>query len=79
MGNKKVKLARDEASAEERLQSSIKKCIAGVTTNNTARDEKYVARWAMMFVKQDVRKENLALLTAEMSLMCAEVKAWHKV
>jgi hypothetical protein len=55
MGNKKVKLARDEASAEERLQSSIEKCIAGVTTNNTAREEKYVARWAIMFVKQDVK------------------------
>jgi hypothetical protein len=45
----------------------------------------------MMFEKQEVkigllktnvtvikRKEDLALLTADMSSMCAEVKVWHK-
>jgi hypothetical protein len=82
----------------ERLQSSIEKCIAGVATNNTAREEKEAARevkfdalWAKMFEKQEVkidllktniaaikRKEDLALFTADTSLMCAEVKAWHK-
>jgi hypothetical protein len=56
MGNKKAKLARDEASTMERLQSIINKCIAGVATNNAAREEKYAtskdkfdAWWAMMF------------------------------
>jgi hypothetical protein len=46
----------------ERLQSSIKKCIAGVATNNTAREEKEAARkvkfdalWAKMFEKQEVK------------------------
>jgi hypothetical protein len=98
MGNKKAKQARDETPAMERLQSSIGKCIAGVATNNAAREEKKVARevkfdarWAMMFDKQEVnigllktnvaaikRNEDLALLTADNSSMCAEVKAWHK-
>jgi hypothetical protein len=74
MGNKKAKLARDKVSAMERLQSSIDKCIAGVATNNAAREEKFDARWAMIFEKQEVkigllktnvaaikRKEDLAL------------------
>jgi hypothetical protein len=94
MGNKKAKQARDETPAMERLQSSIGKCIAGVATNNAAREEKKVerevkfdARWAMMFDKQEVnigllkinvaaikRKEDLALLTADNSSMCAKVK-----
>jgi hypothetical protein len=56
-----------------------------------ARDVKLDARWAMMFEKQEVkisllktnviaikRKEDLALLTADTSSMCTEVKAWHK-
>jgi hypothetical protein len=75
----------------ERLQSSIEKCITGVVTNKVARKEKYDARWVMMFEKQEVkigllkinvatikRKEDLALLTADTSSMCAKVKAWHK-
>jgi hypothetical protein len=44
MGNKKAKLARDEARAMEKLQSTIDKCLAGVVTNNAAREEKYVAK-----------------------------------
>jgi hypothetical protein len=56
-----------------------------------AREVKFVARWDKMFEKQEVKidllktnvaaiktKEDLALLTADTSLMCAEVKAWHK-
>jgi hypothetical protein len=39
MGNKKAKLAWEEALAMETLQSSIDKCIAGVATNNAARKE----------------------------------------
>jgi hypothetical protein len=46
----------------ERVQSSIDKCIAGVATNNAAREEKeaarevkFDARWAMMFEKQEVK------------------------
>jgi hypothetical protein len=46
----------------EQLQSSIKKCIADVATNNTAREEKEAARevnfdalWAKMFEKQEVK------------------------
>jgi hypothetical protein len=91
MGTKKAKLARDDAPAAERLQSSIEKSIAGVATNNAAREEKYDARCTMMFEKQGVkigllktnvaaikRKEDLTLLTADTSSMCAEVKAWHK-
>jgi hypothetical protein len=98
MGNKKAKQAREDMPAMEKLQSSIDKCIAGVATNNAAREEKeatrevkFDARWAMMFEKQDVkinllktnvaaikRKEDLALLTADTSLMYAEVKAWPK-
>jgi hypothetical protein len=75
----------------ERLQSSIEKCIAGVATNYAAREEKFDARWDKMFEKQEVkigllktnvaaikRKEDLALLTTDISSMCAEVKAWHK-
>jgi hypothetical protein len=55
------------------------------------REEKFDARWDKMFEKQEVkigllktnvaaikRKEDLALLTTDTSLMCAEVKAWHK-
>jgi hypothetical protein len=38
----------------ERLQSCLEKYIANVTTNNVLRDEKYDARWAMMFEKQEV-------------------------
>jgi hypothetical protein len=99
MGNKKAKQAREDVSTMERLQSSIKKCIAGVATTNTAREEKeaarevkFNARWATIFEKQEVkisllktnvtaikRKEDLALLTADTSSMCDEVKAWHKV
>jgi hypothetical protein len=73
------------------LQSSIEKCIAGVATNNAVREEKYDAWWALMFEKQEVkigflktnvsaikRKEDLALLSADTSLMCAKVKMWHK-
>jgi hypothetical protein len=52
LGNKKAKLAQDEAPAVERLQSSIEKCIAVVATNNSTREEKYDARWAKMFEKQ---------------------------
>jgi hypothetical protein len=62
MGNKKAKQAREDAPAVEKLQSSIDKCIAGVATNDTARDEKEAARevkfdaqWAMMFEKQEVK------------------------
>jgi hypothetical protein len=43
MGTGKAMLARDEAPAMERLQSSTNKCIAGVATNNAAREEKYDA------------------------------------
>jgi hypothetical protein len=56
-----------------------------------AREVKLDARWAKMFEKQEVkidllktnvaaikRKEDLALLTADTSSMCVEVKAWHK-
>jgi hypothetical protein len=75
----------------ERLQSSIEKCIAGVAMNYVAREVKFDAQWDKMFEKQEVkieflknnvaaikRKEDLALLTADTSSMCAEVKAWHK-
>jgi hypothetical protein len=91
MRNKKAKLARYEAPAVKRLQSSIEKCIASVATNNVVREEKYDARWAMMFEKQEVkigllktnvvvikRKEVLPLLTTDTSSMYAKVKAWHK-
>jgi hypothetical protein len=57
-----------------------------------AREVKFDARWAMMFEKQEMkigllkinvaaikRMEDLALLTADMSSMCAEVNAWHKM
>jgi thioredoxin-like negative regulator of GroEL len=57
-----------------------------------AREVKFDARWDKMFEKQEVkidllktnvaaikRKEDLALLTADTSSMCAKVKAWHKV
>jgi hypothetical protein len=56
-----------------------------------AREVKLDARWAKMFEKQEVkidllknnvaaikRKEVKALLTADTSSMCVEVKAWHK-
>jgi hypothetical protein len=56
-----------------------------------ARKVKFNAWWDKMFEKQEVkidllktniatikRKEDLALLTVDTSLMCAEVKAWHK-
>jgi hypothetical protein len=56
-----------------------------------AREAKFDARWATMFEKQEVkignlktniaaikRKEDLALLTADTSSICTEVKAWHK-
>jgi hypothetical protein len=56
-----------------------------------ARELNFDARWAKMFEKQEVkidllktnvamikRKEDLALLTADTSSMCAEVKAWRK-
>jgi hypothetical protein len=66
MGNKKVKLARDEALEAKRLQSSIKKCIASVATNNAVTEEKYDAWWAMMFEKQEVKidllKNNVAMI-----------------
>jgi hypothetical protein len=46
----------------ERLQSSIKKCIAGVATNYAAREEKEAARkvkfdtwWNKMFEKKEVK------------------------
>jgi hypothetical protein len=55
------------------------------------REVKFDARWVMMFEKQEVkigllntnvaaikRKEDLSLLTIDTSLMCTEVKAWHK-
>jgi hypothetical protein len=56
-----------------------------------ARKVKFDARWAMMFEKQEMkigllktnvaaikRKEDLALLTADTSSICAKVKACHK-
>jgi hypothetical protein len=62
-----------------------------VSSNNVAREEKFDAWWAMMFEKQEVkigllktnvaakkRKEDLTLLTADISSMGAEVKTWHK-
>jgi hypothetical protein len=62
-----------------------------VARNEAARKVKFDARWAMMFGKQEVkigllmtnvaaikRKEVLALLTADTSSMCDEVKAQHK-
>jgi hypothetical protein len=98
MGNKKAKLAWEEVPTMERLRSRIDKWIAGVATNNVAREEKQAARkvkfdaqWVMMFEKQEVkigllktndaaikRNEDLALLTADTSSMCDEVKAWNK-
>jgi hypothetical protein len=56
-----------------------------------AREVKLGARWAKMFEKQEVkidllktnfaaikRNEDMALLTADTSSICAEMKAWHK-
>jgi hypothetical protein len=97
MGNKKAKQAREDVPKMERLQSSIDRCIAGLETNNEAREEKEAVRkvkfdawWAMMFEKQEVkigllktnvatikRREDLALLTADTSSMCVEMKAWN--
>jgi hypothetical protein len=58
MGNKKAKQAREDALAMEWLQSSIKKCIAGVAMNYAAREGKEAARevkfdawWDKMFEK----------------------------
>jgi hypothetical protein len=73
MGNKKAKLAWDEAPAIGRLQSSIDKCINGVAKNNTVREEKEAARkvkfdtrWAIMFEKQEAKigllKTNVAAI-----------------
>jgi hypothetical protein len=44
LGNKKAKQAQEDAPAMERLQSSIKKCIAGVVMNYAAREEKEASR-----------------------------------
>jgi hypothetical protein len=73
MGNKKAKQAREDAPAMEQLQSSIEKCITGVTTNYAAREEKEAARevkfdalWDKMFEKQEVKidllKTNVAAI-----------------
>jgi hypothetical protein len=73
LGNKKGKQAREDASAMERLQSSIEKCIAGVAMNyaareekEAAREEKFDARWDKMFEKQEVKigllKTNVAAI-----------------
>jgi aryl carrier-like protein len=73
MGNKKTKQSREDASAMERLQSSIKKCIPGVAMNYAAREEKeaarevkFDARWDKMFEKQEVKidllKTNVAAI-----------------
>jgi hypothetical protein len=54
-GHKKAKLARDAAPMVERLQSCLENSIAGVTSNVILMDEKFDARWVMMFEKQDGR------------------------
>jgi hypothetical protein len=50
--NKKAKLAMDAALAGEMLQSCREKCIADFTKNSVLRDEKYHARWTVMFEEQ---------------------------
>jgi hypothetical protein len=86
MRNKNTKLARDEASTTNRLQSCLEKCIAGVASKNNAGEEKFDARWAIMFEKQEVKirllktnvttkkRKDLVLLTTDMSSMGTEVK-----
>jgi len=90
-GNKRDKAARGAAPAAERLQSSIKQCIADAKNSAAKREEKSDARWTALMTKHDVkldllrtkvttkkRNTDLALLmAADMSTMDEQVKAWY--
>jgi hypothetical protein len=78
-------------SSIEKCIAGVVKNIAVREEKEAGREVKFDARWEKMFEKQEVkidlrktngaaikRKEDLALLTADTSLMCAEVKVWHK-
>jgi hypothetical protein len=75
-------------SSIEKCITDVATTNAAREEKEAAREVKFDARWATMFEKQEVkigllktnfvvikRKEDLALLTADMSSMCAEVKA----
>jgi hypothetical protein len=78
-------------SSIEKCIASVAMNYAAREEKEAAREEKFDARWDKMFEKQEVkigllktnvaaikRKEDLTLLTTYTSLMCTEVKAWHK-
>jgi hypothetical protein len=79
-------------SSIEKCITGVATNYAAREEKEAAREVKFDARWDKMFEKQEVKidllktnvaaikkKEDLALLTADTSSMCAEVKAWHKV
>jgi hypothetical protein len=93
MGNKKAKQAREDVRLQSSIEKCITGMATNYAARKkeAAREVKFDARWDKMFEKQEVkidllkinvaaikRKEDLALLTADTSSMCAEVKAWHK-
>jgi hypothetical protein len=78
-------------SSTEKCITGVVTNNAAREEKEAAREVKFDARWSQMFEKQEVkidllktnvtkikRKEDLALLTADTSSMCPEVKAWHK-
>jgi hypothetical protein len=78
-------------SSIEKCIASVVTNNAAREEKEVVREVNFNAEWAKMFEKQEVkidllktnvaaimRKEDLALLTADTSSMCTEVKAWHK-
>jgi hypothetical protein len=53
LGNKKAKAATDAATSSERVQASINKCLADISTNSILRDQKSDARWAILMERQN--------------------------
>ena len=52
IGNKVAKAAALEAASTEKMQSSINKCIAEVSSNLLIRDAKADESWATLFERQ---------------------------
>jgi hypothetical protein len=78
-------------SSIEKCIAGVATNNAAMEEKEAAREVNFDARWAKMFEKQEVKidllktnvtaikwKEDLALLIADTSSMCAEVKTWHK-
>ncbi|KAE8775715.1 putative methionyl-tRNA synthetase [Hordeum vulgare] len=81
-GTKKDRTVRDGGPAAQRLQASIKQCIADVKSSPPRREEKSDVRWSTLMINVATKKRNIDLeflMGADTSMMDETVKAWYIV